>query len=250
MVSLPISIAKGFTTIIKADEQIFPGQIIARNTSREKDITINIPSALKISVSESKTALLKIPGSEVKIGAKIAVVRGFFGAEKKALRSKIDGFVTKYNRQTGDLIIRNFSYTKSPDEIRSPVAGMVTICNNEQVVIATSTHAITARNSRGNNATGELFVIDGEDILFLNKDIIGKIVAGRSFTREMISKAIGIGAAGLVGEVLEGMDEFSEKYPEMSLLELDAKNMDELISYRDKKVFIDGKTKAIIPLEI
>src|SRR3712207_4352849 len=101
MTALPILLPYGFSPLVKQNDVITAGQKIAQNTAPQEEI-INIAKELRISLRKAKKVLKKNPGDAIKQGEVIALKKKFFGIQKEAVISKINGTIVKYERDTGD----------------------------------------------------------------------------------------------------------------------------------------------------
>jgi len=251
MTSLPISLPDGFSPSTKVGDQVAVGQIIATKKESSDEI-INIPQILKIKRSQVKNSLKKSPGEHVNEGDIIAIKNSLFGANV-VLRSRVAGTVTRYERNSGNLIIKTGSSIHTDIEnVISPVEGKVSMCNNSEIVISTDKNVIVGHKSVGDKAEGEVFRLEADDLYYLDVRTIGKVVIGDKFSREMLLKGIGIGVTGMIGTEIkdEDIDHITEKKFDTPILEVDLQNLEKLTEWVGKKVFVDAKSKSIIFLQI
>ena len=248
MTSLPISLPDGFIPSIQVGDQVAIGQIIATKQVRIEEI-INIPRQLSLKRSQVKKVLKKIPGEEVMEGDIIAVKKSFFGTKNIILRSRVSGTVTRYERDSGNLVIKTGSSAPTDVEnIISPVDGKAVLCNNREIVIDTDKNTITGNKAVGGKGEGVICKLETDDPYHLDSRTIGKIVLGGKFTREMLLKGIGIGVEGLVGTQIndEDLAHISEKNFQTPILEVTEQNLEKLIEWSGKKAFLDAQAKTII----
>ncbi|HSW48074.1 MAG TPA: hypothetical protein VLG67_03235 [Candidatus Saccharimonadales bacterium] len=248
MTSLPIPLPDGFSPTIQQDDQVTVGQIIAVKKA-SMDEEINIPKVLSIKLSKVKNVLKKSPGEAVDKGDIIAVKNNFLGTSSKILRSSVSGTVIRYERDSGNLVIKtSFASSSNLENIISPVEGRVILCNNNEIVINTDKNALIGNKSVGAEGTAELFVLEVSDAYHLDVRTIGKIVLGEKFTREMLLKGIGIGVAGIVGVEIEDEDlvHIAEKNFQTPIIEIAHQDLEKLSTWAGKRIFLDAGSKSII----
>ena len=115
MTSLPISLHDGFTPSVQTGDFIIVGQVIASKTGSDEEI-INIPQQLSISRSSAKKVIKKNPGDKVEKGEIIARKKSLLGTKSITLRSAVSGTVTRYERDSGSLVIKTGLTTSSEPE--------------------------------------------------------------------------------------------------------------------------------------
>lgn len=262
MTNLPVQLPPGYIPVVQEGQSVAVSQVIAKKNIKEQE-TINIARAFSIPLSKAAKTLKKFPGDDVKIGDILAVKKSFLGIEKEALISKREGRIANYERGSGELIIK----TGEQAEIRelfSPVAGTVTMCNNEKIVIATDKDVIAADGGWGETAEGEVFVLQSsfasgnaeltiDSIAFqLDSRAIGKIVIAKKASKEFLLKGIGIGAKGMIVIDIpeEDLSYIAGKKFQTPILSVNNESVSNLLSWEGRKVFVDGKAKAVILLQI
>ncbi len=252
MTSLPISLPDGFSPSIKAGDQVTSGQIIATRILNNDEI-INIPKLLGIKRSHVKNVLKKSPGDLVKQGDIIAQKKSLLGTKSVALRSRVSGTILRYERDSGNLVIKTGASVNSDKEnVISPVDGKAVLCNNNEIVLETNKEGIIGSKSVGGKGEGEVLVLLADDPYYLNTQTIGKIVVGESLTQEMLLKAIGIGVMGMIGTKVndEDIELIQEKKFDMPILEITKESREQLIEWSGKKVFLDAESKSIVFLQL
>jgi len=255
MTSLPILLPSGFTPIVHEGESVTPGQIIATYTDTAEEM-INVAKLLSLPLSRAAKTLAKLPGEYVRPGDVLAIKKNLFGAEKERLISKCEGTIMRYERSSGNLVIQTATKAAN-DSIISPVAGTVALCNNGKVVIATDKNVIAADGGWGETAEGELFVLEEtpsiDGLLFqLDSRAIGKIVASKKLTKDLLCKGIGIGAKGMIGVTIAEEDVTyveNKKFP-LPIVSVNTQTIAQVLAWRGKKVFLDAKAKAVILLQV
>ena len=257
MTSLPIVLPEGFSPLIAVGDTVTPGFVIAQKTAPQ-DETVNIHEALHISRRQAKHVLKKGPGDRIVPGDVIAVKKNFFGKVQGTITSSISGVILRYERDTGNLVVR-VDHDASSLEINSPVAGTVTLCNNKEIVIETKHALISEGVALGKSAEGALLIVKesfedtGSDnaLYYLDSRAEGKIVLVHTLTRDLIIKGDSIGAAGFLGTGISNEDiiYLQDKEVQLPVLEITDKLVKELSAWENKNIMVDIPSKAIIVKE-
>jgi hypothetical protein len=254
MTSLPIELPVGFSPLVSVGDTVTPGFVIAQK-SAPQDETVNILEALHISRRQAKHVLKKSPGDRISAGDVIAVKKNFFGKVQGTITSSIAGVILRYERDTGNLVVRT-DHDASSLEINSPVAGTVTLCNNKEIVIETKHALISEGVALGKSAEGTLLVLKesfedtGSDnaLYYLDSRAGGKIVLVHRLTRDLIIKGDSIGSAGFLGMEISDDDitYLQEREIQLPVLEINDKLVKELDAWENKNIMVDIHSKAII----
>ncbi len=265
MTSLPITFPEGYSPIVKVDDSVKIGDILAKKNSKE-DAVISLTQAFHIPIKKAGRTLRKNPGDSLKPGDIVAIKRGLFGMSEDRLESKVEGIILKFDRGLGNLVIRltNGSSTEGSDDdemqtdIISPIDGKVILCNNGQIVIETDKDVISGTNGVGGSNQGEAIFISTPDetkkddlLLFaLDAKVIGKVVMSPHMTKEALMKSIGMGVIGIVSSNITE-DYFSyliEKKLTIPVIKVTSEDIKRLENWAQKKVFLEGSSKSIILL--
>jgi len=254
MTTLPIDLPEGFTSLVTVGDRVNPEQIIARKDS-PKDEIVNIMEGLNLSRSQAKKTLKKNPGDQIHAGDVIAVKKNFFGKVQAKITSNISGIVLRYERDTGNLVVRT-NQDASSLELISPVAGTVRLCNNKEIVIETADALVSNGVALGTTGEGTLFVLKesfddaGSDnaLYYLDNRVVGKIVLARTLSPDMLIKGDSIGAKGFLGISLsnEDIDYMQQKKIKLPVLEISDELVSKVKEWENKKIMVDIADKAII----
>lgn len=254
MTSLPILLPEGFSPLVSAGAKVIRGQKLAQKHAPQ-DQSVNIMEALKLSRAQARRALRKNPGDRVEPGDVLAVKKSLFGKVKGSVTSGISGSILRYERDTGNLVVRT-DYQSSSLELISPVAGTVYICNNKEIVLHTA-HALASEGvALGKSAEGELFILNesftdtsaDNTLYYLDRRAVGKIVLVHTLTREVLTKGNTIGVKGFICIVI-GPEEIiftQEKKTQLPILEINEDIAEKLDHWKKKKVMVDITSKSII----
>lgn len=262
MTTLPIIFSPGDNVFVKVNDVVKAGQVIVQKVKR-KEFVVNIGDELSVSFDRARKYLRKKPGDKINEGDLIAVKRSFFGLNQDKLISKVSGVFSRYERDTGKLIIvcdTDLTYT----DIVSPVDGIVTMCDNDKIVLGTERGIYRGTKGTGGSATGEIFVLDSAFIpegstdpeseisqyYDLDSRAVGKIVVGASFPRDLLIKCIGMEAIGIVGteisdDVIAYLDQRKMEAP---ILEVDKATINDILQWKNKKIYLNSREKEIVLL--
>lgn len=256
MISLPVLLPLGFSPVVSEGSPVTLGQLIAHKTMSEH--RINIPKHLSIPLMKVKHVLKKVPGDDVDVDEVIAIKKGFLGLDKAVIRSRVQGKVIRYERDTGDLVIQTLA-SGLVQQVVSPVDGVVTLCNNEKIVIQTEKQVALGTKGSGPKITGEVFVLDesfapeGRELFYhLDSRAKGKIVVSAYLTRDVMTKGISIGITGLISAQIADADieHIAQKNNHIPILAVDSDTIEQLVQWKGKQIALDGKTKSIIFLHV
>lgn len=256
MISLPIPLPNGFTPTISQGDTVTSGQTIAHLTAKDEQI-INIAEQLSVPLDKVKHVLKKNPGDQVTVGDIIAVKKGFLGLDQHKIKSRVDGVITRYERDTGNLVINTGKATIA-EYVVSPVDGVVSLCNNEKIVIETDKHVVLGKKGNGYKIEGEVFILEAslnpdtpDSLYHLDGRAIGKIVVGGNLSKEILIKGIGMGAIGFIGTNIkdEDLEHLERKNHKTPVLEIKSETIEKLTNWNGKKIILDSKLKSIIFLQ-
>ena len=249
LLSIPLN---DFIPKVKTGDSVVSGQVIATKKGRATDIEINVAETLDIKPGEAVKFILKRPGDRVEKGGLIAAKKGTFGMGGNGIRSKVYGTVIKIDEDLGILYVRARQEDEEED-IFSPVDGVVELCDNKKIAIKTDKDAILADKISGNGIISAEIILLGKDEVDpsdINGKIKGKIILGKFFQREAISKAFGIGAAGIISQNIsdEEFEDLRKKNINTPIFIINEENFEKLVKYNGKKIYADTEKCLIIPL--
>lgn len=251
LISFPVSDV--YSVTVAQGDTVKQGQVLAHKVAPAEHI-LNIPEAMDISLKEVKHVLKKSIGDIIQKGDIIAEKKSLFGKRKAVITSSIDGTITRYERSTGNLIVQTDQKTAS-NEIISPVAGTVDLCNNKEIVIATDNAIVGLQASSGTSASGELAILTesfqsgGNNILyFLDSRAVGKVILGGTISRDILIKGNGIGVAGFIGVTIResDLDYLRERRITMPVITISHESSETLKKAEGEKVTLDASNKIII----
>lgn len=250
LLSIPLN---DFIPKVKTGDGIVSGQVIATKKGKGKDIEINVAETLDIKPGEAIKFILKRPGDRVEKGGLIAAKKGKFGIGGNGIRSKVYGTVFKIDEDLGILYVR-VRQEDEEEDIFSPVDGVVELCDNKKIAIKTDKHAILADKVSGKGIVWAGIILLGKDEVDpsdINGGIKGKVILGRFFQREAISKAFGIGAAGIISQNIsdEEFEDLRKKNINTPIFIINEENFKKLVKYNRKKIYADTEKSVVIPYE-
>jgi hypothetical protein len=254
MTSLPIELPVGFTPLITQGDLVTIGQLLARKEAPQDEV-VNILQSLNVSRNHAKKVLKKGPGEKINPGDVIAIKKSLFGKEQARIISEIAGTIIRYERDTGNLVVRT-QQEPSSLEIISPVAGSVTLCNNREIVIETDGALVTTGVTLGKAGEGTLFILresfddSGSDnaVYYLDSRATDKIVLAKTLTRELVIKGDSIGVIGFLGMTISNEDitYLQEKQFELPVIEISQELVVHLHRWENRKIMVETRSKAII----
>ena len=178
----------------------------------------------------------------------MAVKKSLFSSQK--IISKFSGTISKLDEVSGDLVIKVGAAEANRKTIVSPVDGIVDSIDNEKITIKTDKEAFLATDGVGAEKEGEILYLPDFNESKLNDKIEGKVVVAQNVDKISLFKAIGLDAAGLITQNLEGIDfvDLQEKNVRMPVLAVGEEDFQKLSKEMGKKVYLFGKNKSIIVL--
>lgn len=187
----------------------------------------------------------------------IAVKKNFFGKTKSKITSQVSGIITRYEKDSGDLVVR-MDVESTSLELISPVAGTVTLCNNREIVIDTNDAFVAGGVALGETGEGSLYILKesftkelDNTLYYLDARAADKIVLVKDLTRDLIVKGESIGVKGFIGTDIsnEDISYFRQKNITIPVLEIADELVSQINSWENRKIMIEIKSKAIIVRE-
>jgi hypothetical protein len=268
MTTLPIALPSGFKSLVEEGDTVKTGDKLAKRMLRT-DVTYNIAEALNLPSRKVLRLIRKSPGDRIVPGDVLAERSGLLRTDK--IISEVHGTLLRIERDSGTIVVKlekpptgsisdDIQEEKTEDGkieyIVSPLDGTIALCNNEQIQIRTDKNVLAGADGCGENAEGEIFYVpprdEGDAVLAhdVTSDAIGKVLVSDMFTRDVLMKAISIGAAGVIGRYIadEDLVYLVGKDLKTPVVSLDSDQYKKLLKHVGKKVYIDGATKTIILL--
>lgn len=254
MVSLPITIPDGAQLLVKEGDQVKPGQILAQVPQGEEHI-INVSQLLRISPEKVDAALQVDLGDHVTAGEVIAIRKNSFGLTGARLKANITGTVTRFDADTGSIVMGNPKTAQK--DVVSPIAGVIQLCHNDQIVIETKEHVVQGANGIGSTARGQLYLLTGAELddqqkllQAVTSVVIDKVILARSLTREVLVKLIGVGASGIIATEIdtEDLQYLQQKSLVIPIIIVSEESLPILVKQLKKEVFLDGTASTILLL--
>lgn len=254
MTVLPVVLPQGFTSTVSLQTSVKPGEIIAKRT-QELSLEKKIPIATFLEVPSRNAGkyLKKNPGDAISIGDIVAQKKSLFGLSKTDVKSQIAGTFSRYERDTGTLVLStsNKLLEGNAETITAPVEGVITDVSNEKILIKTHQSVLQAVLGLGESAQAELFCTDPsiEDVFYqLDAKAIGKIVLLPKVTKDIVMKANGIGVKGLITQEISDVDcaYITQKIPLFPLVKVEKSVYDILNAQKRRTIFLNGKEKVLI----
>ena len=252
MTLLPVLLPEGFTPKVSVNDKLTAGQIIAEKKEKGIEEVIHVSQILGTPFKKIIKTLRKNLGDGVSKGDILAIKKGKLGLGTKKIISEFSGTIIKIDEEKGDLLIRTGLTDGNLITIISPVDGIVEICNNNKIVIKTDRDALLAKRAGGEEAKGELFLIEDEEIDFakITAEVAKKIVLGKNFVKGSIFKVFALGALGVVGVKIEESDfeNLQEKGIKSPVVQIEEIDFAKLVKQNNKQVYLDPENKSLIVL--
>ena len=155
----------------------------------------------------------------------------------KQIVSEFSGIIVKIDADNGDVVIRVSGEAENLKTVNSPVDGTVDSLDNGKVVLKTDKEAVMALDGVGGGTEGEIEYLADSEETKLSAQVKGRILLTKSIDKVYIFKTIGLEAAGIVTESLEGIDfvDLEEKRVRMPILEVSEEDFKKLVKDKDKK---------------
>ena len=271
MTSLPVPLSPGYIPTVRIGDSVKAGDTLAER-KEQHEVSIDIPKTFGIPIKHTARTLRKNPGDRVRKGEVVASRTKTFGMVEDVIVSEIDGTVHRYERDRGQLIIlpdAQFERTESKggQAIFSPIDGVVELCDNDlsngrggTIILQTDKDIIPGVAGAGGEMTGEIHTIqeshydpEGKvQLHFLDSRVIGKIVLGGTFARDSLVKAIGMGAAGVIGYEIrdEDLSHIAARHVRAPVVTVGKNDYLRLLQWHGKSVFVQGEAKTILLLHI
>ncbi|OGH21562.1 MAG: hypothetical protein A2958_02425 [Candidatus Levybacteria bacterium RIFCSPLOWO2_01_FULL_38_13] len=250
MASLSIPLSNGFSPKVKKDDKVVVGQVIASRILKGKDQEVNVSRILGLPASQISKVITKRPGDRIEEGEVIALKKGALGVGGKKVVSPVGGTLFGIDEEKGAIFIRS-NLEEETQDLSSPVDGKILLCDNEKITIESDKDIVLAKEAAGEaEVQGEVHQIKGEDVdpKTLDLKIKGKIVLGRFFSREALSKSIGLGALGIISENIkeEDLEEYIKRIVKTPVFLIDEKAFEEVSRHSGKKVYLSPLKKLIM----
>jgi hypothetical protein len=248
MTLLPVLLPEGFSLKVSAGDKIAVGQTLAEGQGKAQEVIIPLSHQLKLVPPKAIALLKKNLGDSVSAGDILAAKKSLLGSQ--TIVSEFSGILVKIDEVSGDLTLRVSGGGQNLKTLNSPVDGTVDSCDNQKVVLKTDKQAILAVDGVGGEAEGVVEYLADSDETKLNTSIKGKILLTKAIDKLYVFKTIGLEAAGIITESLEGVDfvDLEEKRVRMPILEVSEEDFKKLVSEKQKSLFLFGKNKSIIIL--
>jgi len=252
MTLLPVLLPEGSTSKVSVNDKLTAGQIIAEKKDKGVEEVIHVSQLFNISSNKIINVLRKNLGDSVAVGDILAIKKGKLGLGTKKIISDFSGTILKIDEEKGDVLIHINSTGKNIATIISPVDGTVDFCNNDKIVIKTDKEAILAKEAVGQDASGELIKLDGEEVDFskVTHEVAEKIVLGKNFEKGAIAKVLALGGLGIISVKIEQslFEDLREKGSKSPVLAIEDEDFQKLGKHIGKKIYLDPKNKSIIIL--
>lgn len=244
MTLLPFILPEGFSPLVKEDDKVKEGDILAQN-SVPSEVSIDIASDLSIPVRKVRTALKKNPGEQIAEGDVIAEKKGVMGG--KIIKSTIKGTISRLDDETGSLVVKTGENTRGDDKIVCPVDGVVTLATSTKILVKTDKEAIVADKFSGQSYSGEALKLKSTDVRDIGSDVEDRVVIVDKLTREDLAKLLALGVGAVVTSEIDDsvFSNLEAKSIETPVIRISEKDM-EAFSKNVNRVVVDGEKGVVL----
>lgn len=275
MTSLPIHIPQGYTLLVKKHDKVEAGQVIARPdeaasvssalpevAEEEAEEIVDLMAIYQETADKVRKYLQKSPGDTVTPGDILAQKKGILGISSDTIVAQVQGTVLRYDREYGRLVIRlaeprrravRQTVEAAPSEIISPLAGVVSVCHNDEIVIESESKALIGTRGVGGHAQGVLLVLLNDEhepveSTGIGKETHDKILLVHGMTRDALTKASVIGVAGVIGTAIvqEDLDYLVQRRIDLPVIDIDDDVVKKLTKLQGKQIAMDGSERTVL----
>ena len=126
------------------------------------------------------------------------------------------------------------------------------MCNNNIIVVGADKDFYLGTKGVGESARGEIFILESDISLYyaLDSRAVGKIIVGGNFSRELLTKSIGMGVIGIVGtNIIDADIEYLTSRNMLApIIEVDNTTIEKIIQWKGKKIYLNSLEKQILLL--
>lgn len=242
MPKIKLSIAQESDIKVKSGQKIKKGDLLAVSKNKGDLRPIDLPLLVGANVKKVNELFTKKQGTEVEEGEILIKKGGALGLSTTVVFSPISGTIESYDVNTGILSIRQKG---KEAKILAKLDGEITEVSKDFIEITTDNKIFQGKRGQGEDITGVL--AEGST---LDKIITDKIILLDKLTKLSLSKALGLGALGIVTLSVdeEYLLEFKEKGFKISLLEIEEEDFKLLQAYIGKEILLAPSEKFVIVL--
>lgn len=248
MATLTLYMPKNVRVAVKAGDEILVGQSLI-DASKRNNAIYNVAQLLKIAPKKVRSVIRKKGGEGVEKGDVLASKRSVINT--KSIRAPFAGRVVGLDEERGEIEIAPTDFEKIT--VISPVHGTVRNIDEEKVDIDFNGVVVFAKQGMGSMRKGLLTIVSkaDEDVLLtdIKEEHQNKVLQGGHFSRQIIQKAFGIGAASVLATSIDEGDFFhfeEAKLLNTSLLLISTVDYNELTGYQGREAVVEGMHKRII----
>lgn len=233
---LTVSLAAGFTPLVKKGEKVKADQPIAQKPKKVYQEKIPLSRLLKIPPAKIAGCLTKKLGSHIKKGELIAKKEGFF----KSLRvlSPFSATLTSLDLKDGSLLLTIDSTEEMVE--KAPIAASVEEVSQTEITLSFNGKIIQAEKGKGNQVIAPLLFFDKSqvDLHHFGSETTSKIIAAKAFNQGARAKLNALGTKGIVAL------EYYEDFP--VVVKVTPSDLKQLENYQGKRIILLGEACRII----
>ncbi len=279
MTTLPVSVPEEYMIVVGKGDHVEQGEVLAKapapKSSPVNELILDLVAIYNESPDSVRKYLKKAPGDSIHEGDIIASHSYSLGLKSDQVIAHVDGTIIRFERDSGKLIIQSDKAVgeeleDKKDDILSPLAGTIKVCNNDSIVLAPD-KVIDAKEEEkheeepepeipkvkagekgiGGKATGPLLTLEPEKGNMvqsgeITKETMGKILLLPDIEKEAIAKASAIGVLGILGTDLSN-DIFSyvlDRKIDLPIISIDQTLGKKLVKTK-KDITMNGKDQTV-----
>jgi len=186
--------------LVKKGEEVLPEAILLEGEAPAGFRSVNFAQKLRASPSQANQFLLKKPGQRVRRGEQLAYKKGTLGFGEIRFFSPLDGLIKDYNKETGVLLLQ---FLPKHERVFAGVWGVVEEVEGYEVLLRTKVLEVYGVVGTGKLREGMIKVLaKPSDFLLssqIDNDCHGRIIVGGAMvSSDSFSKALAVGASGIV----------------------------------------------------
>lgn len=196
--------------LVKQGDTVHAQDVVARTFMPGEIEPINLANLLAMPPKDIAECMLKNEGERIEVDEPLARTKGIFGFFKSTYKSKHAGTIETVSDVTGQVIIRG---EPIPVEVKAYISGeIVEVIPDEGVVIEADVTFVQGIFGIGGETYGKIKMAAVDHKQELKADMITEdmkdcvIIGGARIWNDAVKKAIGVGAAGIVGGGIDDSD--------------------------------------------
>lgn len=196
-INIAIPIPLNSKIVVELEDKLKKNSLIAVKDETDSQKIIHLARLLRILPGRMQKYMQKSAGQKIYAGDIVAEKKGLFFST--SIKSPTDGVISEINLKTGTLSITP-SKSKGESELTTPVAGIVRKLGREEITLEIEGSVFEGKYTEGTDVMGILKNLSKDiyDIFDIDQRVAEKVLLGKSFRSDIISKVEVLGARGLI----------------------------------------------------